>query len=281
MKEILKSFFEVSRDRIKNPLIGTFIISWIVINWRPIIILMFSTKPIENRINFIESLYSSFYTYFLIPFLIALIYVLILPYFMWAIDEIIRKSTIGRKKNLIKQQIFDYEGKQQLAVEESKLEDLKANYRDKADFNKQIEQLRSQLDEREEHIAIQSTELENFKNENNELKKLISEKNNNKNNTQISLYENQYIDFRKSDLYDYFRDIGVKIRNDEEFPVNINDIIREKYLLQNIIEEIREENTLYYKFSSKGLYFWKRYINSIRVSKNKEPSDNVDDDLPF
>src|SRR5690606_29133259 len=119
MKEIIKSFFETSRDRIKNPLIGTFIISWIAINWRPITILLFSVETVENRIDYIETTYTSFYTYFLIPFGIALVYVLILPYFMWAVDEVIRKSTIGRKKNVLKQQIFDYEGKQELAVEES------------------------------------------------------------------------------------------------------------------------------------------------------------------
>ncbi len=48
MKDIIKSFFEASRDRIKNPLIGTFIISWIAINWRPIMILIFSEKTIEK-----------------------------------------------------------------------------------------------------------------------------------------------------------------------------------------------------------------------------------------
>ncbi|MDY2587786.1 hypothetical protein [Winogradskyella aquimaris] len=281
MKEILKSFFESSKDRIKNPLIGTFIISWIAINWRPITVLLFSDKNVENRINYIENNYATVGTYFLIPFGIALIYVIVLPYFMWAVDELVRKSTIGRKKNLIKQQVFDYEGKQEIAIQESKLEDLKASYRDKADFNKQIEQLRNQLDEREVYLKSQSMELETLKNENEELKKLISDSSKNKQNTQNSIYENQYIEFRESDLYDYFRDVGVKIRNGGEFPHGINEIIKEKYLIQGIVEEVREENNFYYKFSNKGLFFWKKYVNSIRVSKNIKPSDNVDDDLPF
>lgn len=281
MKEILKSFFESSKDRIKNPLIGTFIISWIAINWRPITVLLFSDKNVENRINYIENNYTTVGTYFLIPFGIALIYVIVLPYFMWAVDELVRKSTIGRKKNLIKQQVFDYEGKQEIAIQESKLEDLKASYRDKADFNKQIEQLRNQLDEREEYLKSQSMELETLKKENEELKKLISDSSKNKQNTQNSIYENQYIEFRESDLYDYFRDVGVKIRNGGEFPHGINEIIKEKYLIQGIVEEVREENNFYYKFSNKGLFFWKKYVNSIRVSKNIKPSDNVDDDLPF
>lgn len=281
MKEILKSFFETSRERIKNPLIGTFLISWTAINWKPITVLLFSSQSIENKIDYIESCYSNFSTYFLIPFLIALIYVIILPYFMWAVDELIRKSTIGRKRNLIKQKIFDYEGKQKIAIEDSKLEDLKASYRDKVDFNKQIEQLRNQLDEREEYLKSLSTELQNVHNENTDLKKLISDSNNDKRNTQDSIYENQYAEFKESDLYDYFREVGVKIRNGGDFPHGINEIIKEKYLLKSIVEEVQTEEKFYYKFTNKGLFFWKKYVNSIRVSKNIKPSDDIDDDLPF
>ena len=201
---------------------------------------------------------------------------------MWGIDELMQKSTTGRKKNLTKQIIIDYNGKQQIAVEESKLEDLKASYRDKADFNKQIEQLRNQLDEREEYLKSLSTELQNVHNENNDLKKLVSDNNNNdKKSTQDSIYENQYAEFIESDLYDYFKEVGVKIRNGGDFPHGINEIIKEKFLLKNIVEEVQNEDKFYYKFTSKGLSFWKKYVNNIRVSKNIKPSDNIDHDLPF
>ncbi len=281
MKEVFKSFFEVTKERIKNPLIGTFMISWILINWRPIFLAFFSEKSVIERIEFIELNYSSIHSYLTIPLLIALVYVIVLPYLMWGIDELMQKSTTGRKKNLTKQIIIDYNGKQQIAVEESKLEDLKASYRDKADFNKQIEQLRNQLDEREEYLKSLSTELQNVHNENNDLKKLISENNNDKKSTQDSIYENQYTEFKESDLYDYFKEVGVKIRNGGDFPHGINEIIKEKFLIKNIVEEVQTEDKFYYKFTSKGLSFWKKYVNSIRVSKNIKPSDNIDDDLPF
>lgn len=281
MREILKSFFEVSNERLKNPLIGTFMISWLLINWRPIFIALFSEKTITERIELIESNYSSISFYLTAPLLIALFYVIILPYIMWGIDEIIKKSTIGRKKNRTKQIIADYEGKQEIAIEESKLEDLKASYRDKADFNKQIEQLRNQLDDREEILKSQSSEIEGLKNEKEDLQKLISENNQEKFKNKNSVYEKQYSEFIESDLYDFFKEVGVSIRNREEFPHGINEIIKEKYLMQNIVEEIREENDSYYKFSDKGLFFWKKYVNKIRVSKNIKPSNDIDDDLPF
>lgn len=67
MKEIFTSFFESSNERIKNPLIGTFIISWTIINWKPIVILCFSNNEIVEKINLIESEYSSVFKYLFIP----------------------------------------------------------------------------------------------------------------------------------------------------------------------------------------------------------------------
>ncbi|WP_179335334.1 hypothetical protein [Winogradskyella costae] len=279
MKDIIKSFLDASRERIKNPLIGTFIISWIAINWRPIMILLFSDQKVENRIDYIITHYSSFQTYFLVPFIIALIYVIILPYFMWAVDELIRKSTIGRKNNLLKQTIYDYEGKHQIAIAESKLEDFKASYRDKADFNNQIKQLRNQLDEREESLQIQQMEIDQYEKELNEFKNSAKENNSELN---ISTLEKKFSEFEKTDLFDYFKDVGVSIRNNRNFPNGINEIIKEKFLMQEIVEEVVEENDFYYRFTTVGNYYWKRYVTNLRVEKRNNIKDDISpDDLPF
>lgn len=282
MKEIIKSFFETSKERIKNPLVGAFIISWLFMNWKAIFIALFSNNTILERIELIELNYSSIFSYLITPLLIALFYVIILPYLMWGgIDELIQTSTTGRKKNLRKQIIIDYRGKQEIAIEESKLEDLKASYRDKADFNKQIEQLRNQLDEREETHKSNLLELDKLNEENEELRNLVSKNSGDKSNTESAIFNKLYERFLNSDLYDYFRDVGVKVRNQGEFPHGINEIIKEKFLIQGIVEEVRNDNNSYYKFTDKGLYFWRKYVNSIRVSKNIKPSNDIDDDLPF
>lgn len=244
-------------------------------------ILIFSKKTIEKRIEHIVSNYSSVNNYLIVPLIVALMYVIILPYFMWAVDELVRKSTIGRKKNVLKQIIFDFEGKQEIAIEESKLEDLKASYRDKADFNNQLEQLRTQIDEREESLKKQIEQIDNLKQENNSLKDLVSDYNSDNSKNQSAVYDGLYEEFKKTDMYDYFRDVGVKIRNERIFPYGINEIIKEKFLFQGIVEEVTNESEFYYRFTSKGIYFWRKYVNNIRVSKNIKPSNNIDDDLPF
>ncbi|MEO9892700.1 hypothetical protein, partial [Aurantibacter sp.] len=123
------------------------------------------------------------------------------------------------------------------------------------------EQLRNQLDERDEHLKSQAFELDNLHKENNDLKTLISNSSDNNKDTENSIYEKQYQDFSESDLFDFFREIGITIRNRGEFPHGINEIIKEKFLVQNIVEEVRGENELYYRFTNKGLLFWKIKIS--------------------
>lgn len=178
MKDLIKNFLETSDERVKNPFIGAFILAWIACNWRPLSIFFFSNYTIEARINIIEEKYSNLYFNLYLPLLIALIYIIILPYIMWLIDELLQKSNTGRKRNLMFQQLEDYRGKQRLAIEESKLEDIKANYREKADLNKQIEKLRGQIDQRDSQIIEQKKEIKNLLESNSEFKQLIAESQN-------------------------------------------------------------------------------------------------------
>lgn len=202
-------------------------------------------------------------------------YVLLLPYLMWAIDELVIKSSIGRKKNLTRQIILDYQEKQQIAIEESKLEDLKANYREKADLNNQINQLRNQLDERDNLINSQKNDIIELNDliQNLEITNDVSLKDK---ETYLESYDN----FRKSDMYQFFREVGISIRNQNSFPFGVNDIIKEKFIFQGIVEEFFNEADLLYRFTEKGNFFWKTFVNNTIVTKNikieKEP-----DDLPF
>ena len=49
MKDLIKDFLEASRDRIKTPITGSFALAFILWNWRPILILLFSGKSIEDK----------------------------------------------------------------------------------------------------------------------------------------------------------------------------------------------------------------------------------------
>jgi len=51
IKEFIISFFMSAKHRLKNPVIGAFIMAWVAVNWRFIAILFFSSKSIEQKIK--------------------------------------------------------------------------------------------------------------------------------------------------------------------------------------------------------------------------------------
>lgn len=278
MKEIINSILDTAKERLKNPLLGSFIFSWVIFNWKPIFYIVLSENSIENKIDFISECYSSLNNAFWFPLIFSIFYIVVFPYILWAFDKLSSKAIIGRKENVLNLNISDIRNKQKIAVEESDLENIKASYRDKADLNKKIEILNNQLNEKEEIIEMQNVELNQIKSEENRLKEFI------KNNENETFNENeslkiQYIDFRNSDIYDFFKEIGSEISRRNSLPNKIDDLVIEKYRHSGIIREERDEENqrTLYKFTSKGEYFWRQYIMNIRITKKAK----VQDDLPF
>jgi hypothetical protein len=46
-------------ERVRSPFAGAFVVAWVAINWQAILILAFSSKPIEDRIDFVSKNYLS------------------------------------------------------------------------------------------------------------------------------------------------------------------------------------------------------------------------------
>jgi hypothetical protein len=97
MKEFLQSILESSNERIKNPFIGSYITSFLVYNWRPIFLLLFSDAMIEDKIVVINNVYCP-KAALLWPLAIALFYVLLLPYINLLFDYILSFSNAKKDK---------------------------------------------------------------------------------------------------------------------------------------------------------------------------------------
>jgi hypothetical protein len=90
MNDFFQSILEASKDRLKNPVLGTYSISFILFNWQPISILLFSRKTIEEKITSIDLTYYSWET-FLWPSLITIIIIFTPPFFMLLADIALNK----------------------------------------------------------------------------------------------------------------------------------------------------------------------------------------------
>lgn len=103
IKDFFQSLIDSYRERIKSPLIGSFALSFIIYNWRPISILFWSNWPIHKRIAWIDKIYCKWES-LVWPLVIALFYILILPYinlfFEWILERYSNKKFI--KKGLLR-----------------------------------------------------------------------------------------------------------------------------------------------------------------------------------
>lgn len=67
------------RERINGAWTGPFLIAWVFCNWRPIAVFLCSQRPVEERIQVIDSLYCGWGRLLLAPFAFALVYVVFCP----------------------------------------------------------------------------------------------------------------------------------------------------------------------------------------------------------
>jgi len=93
IKDFCKSIIDSYSERVKNPVIGTFVTSYLIFNWKSIAILLVSNWPINERIAWIELNYSK-PGYYLYPLAVTIVYVFVLPYFnLYFVEWILQKYT--------------------------------------------------------------------------------------------------------------------------------------------------------------------------------------------
>lgn len=77
-REIFSTTKDVVIERMKSPLISSFSIAWGIFNWKIVLILLFSDKPVEDKIFAIDQ-FTNFYSSLIFPFLVAIFYAAIYP----------------------------------------------------------------------------------------------------------------------------------------------------------------------------------------------------------
>lgn len=86
ISDLIKEFIDTSKERLKTPISGSFLWSFLFFNWRPILLLFFSDTSIENKIIVINHEYCNFWAIFW-PIVIATFYTLLIPKIMLQIDN--------------------------------------------------------------------------------------------------------------------------------------------------------------------------------------------------
>lgn len=152
--DLIKDFIDTSKERLKTPISGAFIWAFIIWNWRPIVLLLFSEQTIEDRIQIIDQYFCTLPA-LIWPIGLALFYTIAIPAIMIGIDWVlapIKKIRIGRI----------YESKDYVTDEKIKLARKEFELKNIETGNKQIEDFQRQIQELEEskNVLIKNHQFE-------------------------------------------------------------------------------------------------------------------------
>ena len=139
MKEVLEAMFKSSKERIRNPLIFSFIISWIIYNWNWILIMFYSNLTIEEKIDTVKPIDGIFMSPgFWWPLLFAFGYIFFLSYLFLAVDILTYHSNDKRKKAASVRRVQELNHSLEVVDKEVELEKRKTEFKEVSRLNEQI-----------------------------------------------------------------------------------------------------------------------------------------------
>lgn len=168
-------------DRFRNPYILTFLISWILFNWKPISFFIFSKGNVEYKIKFIVLHYSDSLHYFFYPFGITMLYLFILPYLNMINEWFVMYSIKNRADYIAKQQIDRIGRNEKIAIADDKMQKAITAAKESTDHNDYVNYLQLTISSLQENLndeRLKTNDLivdyeEKLKSEREERKKVV------------------------------------------------------------------------------------------------------------
>ncbi|WP_424981622.1 hypothetical protein [Maritalea sp. S77] len=139
-------------DRLRNPIYGTFILTWLATNWNRIFLLFFSEEKAEVRIaQFWNSL--DFWNGLFAPTLFAAFLLLVMPWLAAALEFTNRKVKNWRVDLRLEHRRHEVGKEIELASEEWKLASIKSGNAEYEELTSRCAELQRTIDELENILA--------------------------------------------------------------------------------------------------------------------------------
>lgn len=258
MREFINSVMDSYSERIKNPFLGSFSITFFLYNWRAFLILLFSDLKIEEKIKIIDTEYCNIWA-LVIPILIAMFYILVLPYINLLFDWIL--SISQARKEIRKNTVIDnnFVIKKKYATNERIIADLKAG-------TSEINQLQLRIDALTNENNIKSNHITEIIEKSNQDVLALNEMNKGYSKT-IKNLEAEIIDFK--DSYTLLSYAALLIVDDN--PESKGTIIR--FLVENLS---KEEISLLRKGALQSINDFRLHIAILLIAMNYSKQDAKD-----
>lgn len=258
MKDFIKNLFQSTNERGKHPFVFAFIISWAIFNWKAIAVLLFYDTNIIDKIAYIDSNYVEYNNNFVFPLSFALFFIIIMPYLSIFLEWLVKKSDKLKSLNQKNKLINSLKDKQDVAYEEKKYEDIRAGNLEISALNDRIIELMKSNEDKASTINSLKKEIEKYNSETSE--KFMDELLNEHIETVEPKYDKDYRKFIKEKISQYFKSIGFAVLSHNYRPKAVDEIIVQKYLALDIIEESYEDEDVRITFTDKGRYYWKQFM---------------------
>lgn len=277
MKDILLSIFKTSEERLKNPFIGTFILSIIALNWKPISIILLSNQEIENRVNYVAENYSSYWSILIYPLAISIFYLVAIPYLMLLFESLTFKSFKKRNQNLYKNKLIDIDGKMSVAQSEIELENLKADFKEKADLNRQLDFYKVQISEKDLNIKKLEETVNELSSDINKFRSEISNKERNISDLYEKLedfeirtknYYEEYSNTPKNSIIEF---VNILSKLNKQSSKNEDYISIDRFIALGLLRLMKNEKrenlkqAEYLGITDKGLYYIRRAFDDMLI----------------
>jgi len=211
MKEI-KEIFEVFHSRIKSPLFGYATLSFILINWKPLIYLLLSKATMIKRISYFEE-NTSYTSLLILPIVFAIVCSVIYPWVNYFFLILCKKPTDLRNS-------IQAQSEHTLIVEKQKLENARNAFF--ADQEKELIE-RAKRDQELENIDNQDTK----KKVQSEIEQLRAKRD------QMTEYNPKN---KMGDEFEYFITIAKDLRAKAEIAKKTGDILAADEYIKEAME---------------------------------------------
>lgn len=166
MKEFLTTFFKSSEERIQNPFVYAFVISWLAFNFQSILVLIFSSKNIEDKLSYINTQHYSISCVLWFPLSSAIFYTLILPHITSITKRLTKNAVKDTHISSSEEKVAIIDSDNDVAIAKLKSEQLKIDYSEANNKNNAIDNLQNTITRLQAQIAEAQSALENERQEN-------------------------------------------------------------------------------------------------------------------
>lgn len=184
--DLLKEIIDSSKERLKTPIAGAYVLSFTLWNWRPIALLLFENATVTQKIIIVNTEYCNLMA-LIGPLLLGLFFTTGIPYMMVIIDNILQPAKRSRLKTIYKAKTNELDEQIDLVEKELKLQDKKNRSKTTEDFEVQITELQNRLETtNDSHRTV----IDGYKQQIKDLTSVI-QKNNDDREADYNFYLNQ------------------------------------------------------------------------------------------